>query len=112
MFGFGKRTAHKEISPATLAKMLEEGSVVLIDVREPGEYAAERIAGAINLPLSTFEPAQVPHPDDKTVILQCAGGKRSGMALERCAQARSAIDTHLEGGIAAWKTAGYPVQRG
>ena len=112
MFGFGKGKAHKEIGPAALQKMLAEGSVVLVDVREPGEYAGERIAGAINMPLSTFDPAQVPHPGDKTVVLQCAGGKRSGMALEKCAAAQSEIDTHLAGGIGAWKSAGLPVDRG
>jgi len=112
MLGWGKGKAHKEITPAALHKMLSEGSVVLVDVREPGEYAGERIAGAINLPLSTFDPAQVPHPGDKTVVLQCAGGKRSGMALDKCVSAQSVIDTHLAGGIGAWKAAGLPVQRG
>lgn len=46
------------------------------------------------------------------LVLQCAGGKRSGMALERCAKAQAAIDTHLAGGLGAWKSAGLPVERG
>ena len=45
-----------------------------------------------------------PAADGKTVILQCAGGKRSGMALDRCAKAQAAIDTHLAGGLGAWGT--------
>lgn len=109
MFGFGKAATHKEIAPAELNAMLQADSVLLVDVREPDEFAAGHIPGAINLPLSGFSPEAVPHPGDKTVVLQCAGGKRSGMALEKCGQAQSTIDTHLAGGIGAWKAAGLPV---
>jgi hypothetical protein len=34
------------------------------------------------------------------------------MALDRCAEARSVVDTHLAGGIGAWKEAGFPVVAG
>lgn len=112
MFGFGKGRAHREIEPMELAAMLKDGAVLLVDVREPDEFEAGHIAGAINLPLSAFSPDRVPDAAGKTVVLQCAGGKRSGMALEKCGQAQSAIDTHLAGGIGAWKSAGLPVVTG
>ncbi|MGQ3098846.1 MAG: rhodanese-like domain-containing protein [Brevundimonas aurantiaca] len=112
MFGFGKSAKHREIGPAELKALLDQGQALVIDVREPGEFAAEHIAGAVNLPLSSFDPARLPAADGKTVILQCAGGKRSGMALDRCAEAQAAIDTHLAGGLGAWKSAGLPVERG
>ncbi|PZO89410.1 MAG: sulfurtransferase [Sphingomonas sanxanigenens] len=109
MFGFGKRAAHDEIGPVELDRMLSNGSVLLIDVREADEFATGHIPGAVNLPLSRFSPERVPDAGGRTVVLQCAGGKRSGMALDRCAQAQSAIHTHLSGGIGAWKQAGLPV---
>jgi rhodanese-related sulfurtransferase len=112
MFGFKKARTHREIEPAELDVMLKQGSVLLVDVREPDEFAAGHITGAINLPLSTFSPRNVPDAAGRTVVLQCAGGKRSGMALERCGEAQSAIDTHLAGGIGAWKSAGLPVVTG
>lgn len=112
MFGFKKRDAHHEIGPAELRAMLEGGKAVLIDVREAGEFATGHIPGAVNIPLSVFSPQNIPDPGDRTVVLQCAGGKRSGQALDQCAQAQSAIDTHLAGGIAAWKDAGFPVVGG
>ncbi|ALJ07590.1 MAG: rhodanese-like domain-containing protein [Brevundimonas aurantiaca] len=112
MFGSGKSAKHREIGPAELKALLDQGEALVIDVREPGEFAAEHIAGAVNLPLSSFDPARLPAADGKTVILQCAGGKRSGMALDRCAEAQAAIDTHLAGGLGAWKSAGLPVERG
>jgi rhodanese-related sulfurtransferase len=98
-----------EIDPAALKTMLDAGTVMLVDVREPTEFAAGHIPGAINKPLSSFDPAAVHVPAGKTVVLQCAGGKRSGMALEKCATAQAAIDTHLAGGIGAWAAAGLPV---
>ena len=112
MFGSGKSAKHREIGLAELKALLDQGQALVIDVREPEEFAAEHIAGAVNLPLSSFDPARLPAADGKTVILQGAGGKRSGMALDRCAEAQAAIDTHLAGGLGAWKSAGLPVERG
>ncbi len=98
-----------EIDAAALKAMLDADTVLLVDVREPAEFAAGHIPGAINKPLSTFDAAALHAPAGKTVVLQCAGGKRSGMALEKCAAARASIDTHLAGGIGAWAAAGLPV---
>ncbi|GEO00409.1 rhodanese [Novosphingobium sediminis] len=112
MFGFGKSKAHREIDAQTLKAMLADGSVQLIDVREPDEFAAEHIAGAVNVPLSGFSPQNLPDAGGRTVVLQCAGGKRSGLALDHCAKAQAAVETHLAGGIGAWKAAGFPVERG
>lgn len=111
MFGFGKKPDHQDITPEALQAMLVAGTVMLVDVREPNEFAAEHIAGAVNYPLSAFDPADLPAADGRTVVLQCAGGKRSAMALDRCTAAKAAIDTHLGGGLGAWKAAGLPTVR-
>ncbi len=112
MLGFKKRDAHREIGPAELDAMLKDGQALLIDVREVDEFATGHIPGAVNMPLSGFSPRNIPDPAGRKVVLQCAGGRRSGQALDQCAQAQSAIDTHLGGGIGAWKDAGLPVVRG
>lgn len=112
MFGFRKRNAHREIGAVELDAMLKSGAALLIDVREAGEFASGHIAGAVNMPLSVFSPHDIPDPQGRTVVLQCAAGRRSGQALDRCVQARSVIDTHLAGGIGAWKSAGLPVVGG
>jgi rhodanese-related sulfurtransferase len=112
MLGFGKTSPHKEISAEALKARLDAGTVLLVDVREPDEFAEGHIAGAVNLPLSRFVPDQLPDAAGRSVVLQCAGGKRSAMALDKCSAAQAAIDTHLAGGIGAWKSAGLPVVRG
>lgn len=112
MFEFGKTKAHNEIDAQTLKTMLADGSAMLVDVREPDEFAAEHINGALNAPLSCFVPQDLPEAAGRTIVLQCAGGKRSALALDQCAKAQVAVDTHLAGGIGAWKAAGLPVVNG
>ena len=100
------------LPPAEVAERLRNGRAVLVDIREPDEFAAEKIAGALNVPLSTFNPAALPDAAGKTIVLQCAGGKRSTMAVDKCRKANQAIESHLAGGLAAWKAAGLPTVGG
>ncbi len=110
VFGFGK-PRHKEISARELADMLTKGEALVVDVREVDEFAAGHIPGAVNMPLSSFQASKLPDPAGKALILNCLGGKRSGMALDKCATAQAAVDTHLAGGFGAWAQAGLPVER-
>lgn len=104
-----EQQAHREIGAAELAALIEAGKALVVDVREPDEFAAGHVPGAVNQPLSAFDPAALPDPAGRTVVLNCQGGKRSGMALDQCAVAQAAIDTHLAGGFNAWVQAGMPV---
>jgi rhodanese-related sulfurtransferase len=109
MFGAPKTT---DLTPSQVKAALDAQEILLIDVREPAEFAEERIAGAMNVPLSTFDPAALPDAGGKTIVLQCAGGKRSAMAVGKCQQANQVIETHLAGGLMAWKAAGLPTVSG
>ena len=112
MFGmFGSKQV-RDLSPTEVQRGLTDGTITLVDVREVGEFAAERIAGAINLPLSSFDPAQLPDPAGRTLVMQCGSGKRSATAVDRCQKAGLAFDAHLAGGIMAWKAAGLPTVSG
>ena len=96
---------HQDLTPAEVAARVKQGAR-LIDVREPAEFEAERIAGALLMPLSTLDPAKL--PKDAPLIFQCGTGKRSSLALARVQQAGLPHDAHLAGGIQAWKAAGLP----
>ena len=102
---------HREVSATQLGSMVQAGTAVVVDVREVEEFAAGHIPGAINMPLSVFQPSRLPDAGDKTLVLNCLGGKRSAMALETCGVAQAAVDTHLAGGFGAWQAAGLPVER-
>lgn len=93
-----------------LAKKIAQGKVLLIDVREPNEHATGIIAGAHCCPLSCLNPAELPKPQPgQEVVLYCAGGVRSAKALAACCVGGLAYNTHLAGGINAWKAAGLPI---
>ncbi len=97
-----------ELSPADVKAKMDAGEVVVIDVREPREYGAERIPGAFNFPLSTFDASALP-TGGKPVILHCGVGKRSAMAAQKCFEGGAAEATHMAGGLGEWKQAGLPL---
>ena len=96
----------QNLSAEEVVARMKIGGVELIDVREPAEYAAERIHGAMLFPLSTFDPHALPKNVD--IIFQCGTGKRSAMAVAKAQEAGLKHSAHLAGGIQAWKTAGLP----
>ena len=100
-----------DLAPERVFEDLKAGKVLLVDVREPSEFANERIHGALLHPLSTFEPKAIPTHGSRQVIFQCGSGKRSRMALEQYLKATGADAAHLAGGIGAWKSAGLPCIR-
>lgn len=109
VFGFGRKP-HREITAQQLDSLLRRGGALVIDVREADEFAAGHIPGARNLPLSGFRASQLPDPEGKLLVLNCAAGRRSAMALDKCAAGRAGVDTHLAGGFGAWRAAGLAVE--
>ncbi len=97
------------LDPAEVARLLKAGKILLIDVREPAEYAAERIHGALLYPLSTFDAATLPADGTRRVVFHCGSGKRSLVAAEKRLAAGQNHAVHMGGGILAWKAAGLPV---
>jgi rhodanese-related sulfurtransferase len=100
-----------DLSPQAVAEALQAGDIILVDVREPYEFDAERIKGAFSLPLSGIDPAAIPDAEGKTIVLSCAGGVRSARAAEYLRAAGLDVKHHLAGGLHAWKLAGLPTER-
>lgn len=96
----------KNLSASEVRDAADGGRCLVIDVREPQEFAAERIPGAFNLPLSAFDPSMLRALDPEQVVLQCGSGMRSAKALEACQAAGYPATRHLAGGIGSWKAAG------
>jgi Rhodanese-related sulfurtransferase len=91
-----------------IKKGLSDGTIVLVDVREPQEYAAGHIPGAVSHPLSTFDPDSL--PADRRVVFSCAAGVRSLRAIEFAQAAGRDIREHYKGGFKDWITAGEPIE--
>jgi rhodanese-related sulfurtransferase len=101
----------KNLDPKDVARLLKQDAIVLVDVREPNEYAAQRIAGAKLVPLSSFDPHSLPESGGRAIVFHCGVGGRSAKAVAACQAAGLAIDSHMKGGIQAWMAAGLPVER-
>lgn len=91
---------------------IADRSLILIDVREPDEFAAGHIPGAINMPLSAFDPAKLPREADKQVVIYCHSGRRARLAVAQAqAAGRSDIDTIYGGSMSDWIAAGEAVEK-
>src|SRR6202167_3212232 len=102
--------AVRDLTPQEAARGLQEGRIVLVDVREPNETAIERFPDAVLVPLSTFDPAAIPEPAGRDVVFACRSGRRSVTASLAAQEQGFAYGSHLAGGILAWKAAGLPTE--
>jgi rhodanese-related sulfurtransferase len=102
----------QDVEATTLKRWLEQGEALLIDVREPPEYAAEHIPEAQLLPLSIFDPTRVSQEAGKKVVLHCVMGMRSAQAGQKLLDAGFMTVYNFRGGVQAWKDAGYATVRG
>lgn len=101
----GRRTV------ADLRKGLEEGNVLALDVREMDEYGYEHIAGTRNVPLSRLHEIIATLPRDKDLLVLCQTGSRTVQATNSIKAAGFERVNAVEGGVQAWKSAGYPLER-
>ena len=102
----------KSVDAKTAKEWLSKGEAVIVDVREPGEYAAMHIAGAKLIPVGTIENDKLPDLGNKKLIIHCHVGKRGGAACEKLLLGNPNINVYnLEGGIAAWEKAGFEVEK-
>ena len=95
-----------DLDPGQATELLERGEAVLLDVREPAEWAAGHAPQARHLPLGLLTPEAV--PQDRPVIAVCRSGNRSGRAAETLAAAGRRVH-NLAGGMKAWSRTGLPV---
>lgn len=94
--------------------MLDRGNAVVIDVRQPDEWAAGHIKGALHIPVDDVLARVDELPKSKALLFICAQGVRSGLACEMAAA--MGVDTkrlyNIEDGTAPWIEKGYPTERG
>lgn len=86
-------------------KIKNAGDFILIDVREPSEFAAGSIDGAILIPLGEFENKikDFNFSPEKEIIVYCQSGRRSGAAAEILEKLGYKNAKNLKGGISDWE---------
>jgi rhodanese-related sulfurtransferase len=102
------------VEVAEAARRLAEDPArpLLVDVREPWEFAAVRAPGAVLLPMSTFNDRVGELPADRPLMVICQSGSRSGAVTGFLTRSGRSDVVNVTGGMAAWQQAGLPVTRG
>jgi rhodanese-related sulfurtransferase len=100
----------RDLTPQEVVQGLQDGRLVLVDVREPNETAVERFPEAVLVPLSSFDPTAIPDPAGRDVVFACRSGRRSVTASLAAQEQGFPYGSHLAGGILAWKAAGLPTK--
>ncbi|WP_113906775.1 rhodanese-like domain-containing protein [Aliidiomarina celeris] len=119
------KTRISEVSVQELAQVMENHHSIVIDVREPDEFAAGFIDRSVNYPRGVLEMRIHQHPQvsshcdtnaalnelaNQPVYLICRSGARSALAADALQNMGFTQVFSVAGGFNAWKEAGYPVE--
>jgi rhodanese-related sulfurtransferase len=98
-----------DVSPQHAEELIREAEAQLVDVREPYEHEAGRIAGALHIELERLPGEAATLDRERPIVFYCRTGSRSALAAQ--AFAASGFDAHnLDGGLEAWVGAGLPIE--
>jgi rhodanese-related sulfurtransferase len=89
-------------------ELLEQGKALALDVREPAEWSAGRIPGAVHIPLAELPRRAHELPHDRRIVAVCRSGNRSGLATAALRRAGYDVE-NLRGGLKAWQASGLPL---
>jgi len=99
------------LKPDDVAARLGRGTAVLIDIREPDEYARAHVAGARSRPLSSLAAGGLAAEPGRDIIFTCLSGMRTGACAAQLADQVEGPAFVLEGGLDNWTRAGLPVAK-
>jgi rhodanese-related sulfurtransferase len=85
---------------------------LVVDVREPNEFAAVRLDDVLLLPMSSFAARFEELPRDRPLLVMCAAGSRSAAATAHLLRNGYTDVTNVAGGITEWERSGLPVRHG
>jgi rhodanese-related sulfurtransferase len=95
----------------TVASIKESDDVYLIDVREQWEYDEGHIPGVTLIPMGQVSDRLDEIPTDKSVIVTCRTGNRSGQVTDYLRQVGFDNVHNMAGGIVAWEAEGFEIER-
>ncbi|WP_144394492.1 rhodanese-like domain-containing protein [Pleionea sediminis] len=116
------KQAKSKVKEINMNELNERGleNKLVIDVREPGEYAQGHIPGAINIPRGVLEFQISGHPavqekfpnglNEETIYLYCQSGGRSALAAQSLGEMGFQHCISVDGGYVSWFKAGLPTE--
>ena len=99
------------VSTLEATQLINREDALVLDVREPTEYAGGHLLGSKNLPLGNLEArlSEIEKHKGKSVIVLCVDGTRAGKAASQLRARGFEKVVNLSGGLPAWQQAGLPV---
>jgi rhodanese-related sulfurtransferase len=98
-----------DLTPRQVAELIDAGGVQLVDVREPYEHEAGRIAGDVHIELERLTAEAGSIDRERPVVFYCRSGSRSDLAAQ--AFGASGYEAHnLTGGLKAWVADKLPIE--
>jgi rhodanese-related sulfurtransferase len=101
------------VSTLQATQLINQGKALIVDVRDPAEFALGHMRDAKNLPLKEL-PQRIAELDKfkgKTIVIVCQAGQQSTAAASRLKKAGFNEVYSLNGGLAAWQAQGLPVAK-
>lgn len=109
LFGNRKQSAVATMNVQQLDAALNKHTpMILVDVRQPDEFADGHVAGARLLPLPQLMMRVKELPANTPIVCICRSGNRSGVACELLQRHGFSDVTNVAGGMLAWQRAGLP----
>jgi len=100
----------ERVSAPMVAEELEGADAPLVlDIRNPREWATKHIGGSVNIPLNHLQERMAEIPRNRRIAVHCAGGYRSSIAASILHQYGITNLIEMAGGLAAWEAAKLPV---
>lgn len=105
---------YKSTSPTGAVALMNQEDTLVLDVREPSEYAKGHIENAVSIPFAKLDQRlhELESHKNKPVIVACQQGTRSAAACNKLIKAGFSQVHYLKGGILAWEDAKLPLRKG
>jgi len=103
----------KEVGTLEATQLINRRDALVLDVRDPAEYAAGHVPGAKHVPLAQLESRlkEFEKFKERPIVVTCASGHRSGAALSTLRKGGFTEAVNLKGGVAAWEQANLPLEK-
>jgi rhodanese-related sulfurtransferase len=105
--------ASNEIGTHEATRLMNQATTLVLDVRDPAEFAAGHLPKARNIPLKELPKRleEIGKYKERAVVVTCRNGPRAGSASRLLKRAGFNTVYQLKGGLNAWQQASLPVEK-
>jgi rhodanese-related sulfurtransferase len=102
-----------EVGTLEATRLMNQGSTLVLDVRDAAEFAAGHLPKARHIPIEELSKrvGEIAKYKEKPVLVICKGGARGGAAARALKQAGFTTVYQLKGGLGAWREASLPLEK-